>query len=47
MSDRRATRVLPDVWFHRWGTPVAEDTRELSGVFVDDRIVENFLAASP
>jgi prolyl oligopeptidase len=36
-----------DVWFHRLGTQVAEDTRELSGVFVDDRIAENFLAASP
>jgi prolyl oligopeptidase len=36
-----------DVWFHRLGTPVADDTRELSGVFVDDRIAENFLAASP
>ncbi len=36
-----------DVWFHRLATPVAHDTRELSGVFVDNRIAENFLAASP
>lgn len=36
-----------DVWFHRLETPVAQDTLELSGVFVDNRIAENFLAASP
>lgn len=36
-----------DVWFHRLGSPVLGDARELSGVFVDDRIAENFLAASP
>lgn len=36
-----------DVWFHQLGAPLAGDTRELSGVFVDNRIAENFLAASP
>ena len=36
-----------DVWFHQLGMPLAHDTRELSGVFIDNRIAENFLATSP
>ena len=35
-----------DVWFHRLGTSPANDERELSGVFADSRITENFLSAS-
>jgi prolyl oligopeptidase len=35
-----------DVWFHRLGTDPAGDERDLSGVFADSRITENFLSAS-
>lgn len=35
-----------DVWFHRLGTSPEDDLRELSGVFADNRITENFLSAS-
>jgi prolyl oligopeptidase len=35
-----------DVWFHRVGSSLTEDERELSGVFADSRITENFLSAS-
>lgn len=35
-----------DVWFHRLGSRPEEDGRELSGVFADSRITENFLSAS-
>lgn len=35
-----------DVWFHRVGSSPEDDQRELSGVFADNRITENFLSAS-
>ena len=35
-----------DVWFHRLGSNLTDDERELSGVFADSRITENFLSAS-
>ena len=35
-----------DVWFHRLGSSPADDERDLSGVFADGRITENFLSAS-
>ncbi|HEY7433219.1 MAG TPA: prolyl oligopeptidase family serine peptidase [Streptosporangiaceae bacterium] len=35
-----------EVWYHPLGDPLA-DRRELSSVFADDRIAENFLNASP
>jgi prolyl oligopeptidase len=35
-----------DVWFHRLGSSPSEDECELSGVFADARITENFLSAS-
>jgi prolyl oligopeptidase len=36
-----------EVWFHALGDSLEEDRRELSAVFADDRIAENFLNASP
>lgn len=35
-----------DVWFHRLGQDPGEDRHELTGVFADNRITENFLSAS-
>jgi prolyl oligopeptidase len=35
-----------DVWFHRLGSGPGDDVRELSGVFADSRIAENFLSSS-
>lgn len=35
-----------DVWFHRLGSDPTGDERDLSGVFADSRITENFLSAS-
>src|SRR5919198_1414819 len=35
-----------DVWFHRLGDEPSGDRRELSGVFAESRIAENFLSAS-
>ena len=35
-----------DVWFHRLGSSPGDDRRELSGVFADNRITENFLLSS-
>jgi prolyl oligopeptidase len=35
-----------EVWFHRLGDDPAEDSRELAGIFADNRITENFLASS-
>ena len=35
-----------DVWFHRLASSPEDDRRELSGVFADNRITENFLSAS-
>lgn len=35
-----------DVWFHRLGNSPTNDEPELSGVFADARITENFLTAS-
>ena len=35
-----------DVWFHRLGSGPGDDRRELSGVFADNRITENFLLSS-
>jgi len=35
-----------DVWFHLLGSGPGDDRRELSGVFADDRITENFLSSS-
>lgn len=36
-----------EVWYHALGGSVEDDSRELSAVFADDRIAENFLNASP
>ncbi len=36
-----------EVWYHVLGSPLSGDRRELSAVFADERIAENFLAASP
>lgn len=36
-----------EVWYHVLGGPLSGDRRELSAVFADNRIAENFLAASP
>ena len=36
-----------EVWYHPLGDSLAEDRRELAGVFADNRIAENFLDASP
>jgi prolyl oligopeptidase len=36
-----------DVWYHPLGGSLEDDRRELSAVFTDDRIAENFLSASP
>ena len=35
------------VWYHALGDSLDDDHRELSDVFADDRIAENFLNASP
>ena len=35
-----------DVWFHRLGGNPNDDERDLSGVFADSRITENFLSSS-
>jgi prolyl oligopeptidase len=36
-----------EVWYHPLGDSLEADHRELSAVFADDRIAENFLNASP
>jgi len=36
-----------EVWYHALGDSLEDDRRELSAVFADDRIAENFLNASP
>ncbi|HEY6500907.1 MAG TPA: prolyl oligopeptidase family serine peptidase [Streptosporangiaceae bacterium] len=36
-----------EVWYHRLAESLEEDRRDLSGVFADNRIAENFLNASP
>ena len=36
-----------EVWYHPLGDSLEDDRRELSAVFADDRIAENFLNASP
>lgn len=36
-----------EVWYHPLGASAGGDRRELSAVFADDRIAENFLSASP
>ena len=36
-----------EVWYHRLGDSLEDDRRELSAVFADGRIAENFLNASP
>ncbi|HKA67845.1 MAG TPA: prolyl oligopeptidase family serine peptidase [Actinomycetes bacterium] len=36
-----------EVWYHPLGNSLADDRRELSAVFADDRIAENFLSSSP
>src|SRR5262245_38500779 len=36
-----------EVWYHPLRISVADDRRELSAVFADDRIAENFLSSSP
>ena len=36
-----------EVWYHPLGGSLAEDRRELAGVFADNQIAENFLDASP
>lgn len=36
-----------EVWYHALGDSLENDRRELSAVFADDRIAENFLNASP
>ena len=36
-----------EVWYHPLGDSLAEDRRELAGVFADNRIAEHFLDASP
>jgi Prolyl oligopeptidase, N-terminal beta-propeller domain len=36
-----------EVWYHSLGDSLEDDRRELSAVFADDRIAENFLNASP
>jgi len=36
-----------EVWYHLLGGSLEDDRRELSAVFADDRIAENFLNASP
>jgi prolyl oligopeptidase len=36
-----------EVWYHALGDSLEDDRRELSGVFADGRIAENFLNASP
>jgi prolyl oligopeptidase len=36
-----------EVWYHPLGAAAGGDRRELSAVFADDRIAENFLSASP
>src|SRR5207245_1273212 len=38
-------RFYQEVWFHQIGRTL--DSRDLGGVFADDRIVENFLSSSP
>jgi prolyl oligopeptidase len=44
---REDAEFYQEVWYHRLGDSMEDDHRELSGVFADDRIAENFLNASP
>jgi prolyl oligopeptidase len=41
------TDFYQEVWYHPLGDSLEDDRRELSAVFADDRIAENFLDASP